>query len=133
MEPAVNDPRFTTSLAEQFSLERLRFALQQVIPAEMASHVDIEFLEDQFIMGIRALVHLEVLGERLGPQTATARASADFTMPDGWWQHWKQDHRTRWYARWIVRRWPIRMRSTTRWANVKIDIERFRTFPHSTI
>lgn len=131
MGPHVTDPRFGS--IEQFSLERLKFALQQVVPAEMLRHTNIRFVEDDLTHGIIVGLRTEILGERLGPQKAHGQTTVEFTMPDGWWQHWKEDHRTRWYARWIIRRWPIRIRMVSRHGRVEVDIERFRVFPHSTI
>lgn len=46
--------------------------------------------------------------------TKATRVEQDVTVavpvPDGWWQHWRHDHRNAWWYRWAIRRWPVRTR-----------------------
>lgn len=57
---------------------------------------DHDFLRDQVIYGLVRRV-------------ATWQPAAELTVPEDWWQAWKNAHKDRWYGRWIARRWPPRM------------------------
>lgn len=61
----------------------------------------------------------------LAGKIASGTREFTFEFPATWRDHWKRDHATRWYARWIVRRWPARM---TVHRNV-IDFKQYAAYP----
>lgn len=112
-------------------LDKLRVAATMAITHEVSASVasSLEVVIDHQIDRTVYALTAQVLGQRVDRQTANGTATAYFEYPATWWQHWKRDHQRAWYARWLVRRWPVRFAQTQRLATVSVDIERYRTFP----
>lgn len=78
-----------------------------------------------------------VLVDALPPETVTSRQRVTFEVPASTWQMWKARHASRWYARRLVVRWPVRYeadpdgRGTD--AVCTLDLERFRAYPRARV
>lgn len=125
------------SRVERVVLERLKLQVRKHLPREVAARITLTTVEGRTFSDYLAdtlLVELasEVLGERVDEQTVVSSAAVEFASPSSWWQHWKADHAGAWYARWLVRRWPVRNRAAVRTARVSVNVERLRTYPNIT-
>jgi hypothetical protein len=79
----------------------------------------------------------KVLVDELPPEQVTARQRVTYEVPASTWQIWKKRHASRWYARRIVARWPVRYEPDPDGRGVDavctFDLERFRAYPRAKV
>lgn len=98
---------------QSIALQRLEVASQKRIWTGNAARFDIvQQIADDLILGLRTYVWTEVI------QDETVTLKAEFFCPATWWQHFKQ----RWFAAWMLKRWPVAMTVTK-----KEESHRFKT------
>lgn len=124
----------TSPLYTEVQLEKLKVAAQAAIPRGVmeleAERIGI--LDDLF----RSLVYRlkgYVLAERLPPETVSDSRDVTFDVPASWWQHWKQSHAAAWYARWLVKRRPVKHHRVVKRVALTVDLERYRTYPEARV
>lgn len=125
-KPQIDVNRVGTLIAE-------RFALLTDVSPDVLHGVQIEQLEQYLADSIAVRISTDVYGEKLQPETAAATRS----VPATWWQHYRFAHRSAWWLRWHVKRWPIRTSQITLtatwdnwvmypWAQLRFPVEERR-------
>ncbi len=117
---------------EVIELKFKRFALQQVVDEEVFASVDAS-LERALYGGVAMQLAMHVLTDDLPPEHVAQRKMVYHDWPHTAWQMWKRDHRTRWYARWLVKRWPVTYSSVGKHVTCEFDLERFRGYPQAQV
>ncbi len=105
----IDETALTTLVAERFA------QIMHVTP-EMLYGVEIQTAHHVLADSLAVRLAKDVYGEKLRPETAHASAS----VPATWWQHYRFAHRSAWWLRWHVKRWPIRLEQiemTATWDN----------------
>lgn len=108
-EAAFLEPHFTTLVAE-------RFAIRTGVPAYMLEGVEVAAMHDMLADNLAIRLAKDVYGEKLRPEEAKTEVS----VPATWWQHYRFEHRSAWWLRWHVKRWPVRLsriEMTATWDN----------------
>lgn len=122
-----------------YTVEQLVFAVRRHLGVPRMSEKVGEFTQQQLKLEVAAdheLRHLimsletRVLGKRLEPLQFVERTPVPFSYPETWFQHVKQDLPGRLGA-YVRERWPVRVKTTWRTAEVNIDARRAALFPES--
>lgn len=138
--PEVRKPKwdpYETTYAEhqeQFDLKKLAYthlisqgffetAMERREPA-LYAHV-----ADQFMVEVRATM----MGKRIPSHTITRSAPFSVDVFDSPWQHFKANHETSWWLRWLTRRRPVRTHKVTRTATLTATWEQFVGYPWQDI
>ncbi|MCZ4509964.1 hypothetical protein O3Q52_17515 [Streptomyces sp. ActVer] len=123
-------------ISSEVALTFKRYALQQVVNAELNLEVDASIREHiwgDMVYQLKAAV----LADELPPETFTARDRVTYEVPASTWQMWKKRHARRWYARRLVARWPVRYEPDPdhRGAHAvcTFNLERWRAYPQSKV
>lgn len=100
---------------KRVALERLQMANRAEIQPSIGNGARFDILTricDNLIIELRSYIWTEVI------QDETATLKVEFSCPADWWQHFKQ----RWFAAWMLKRWPVAMTVTK-----KEESHRFKT------
>lgn len=117
---------------ESVYLAKVKRVVATHLGPSVASTLDVS-LERTLVGTLAVRLTAEVLTDQLPPKTVEQTRVVEFETPATWWQHWKLDHATSWYAGWLVRRRPVRMRRENRALTLSVNLERFRHYPQSTV
>jgi hypothetical protein len=94
---------------------------------------DVAALPDFLFGQVTFQFRTKILADDLPPVTLTERHRVRYEVPASTWQMWKMRHGRRWYARWLVTRWPVRYEPDPagRGADAvcTFNLERYRTYP----
>lgn len=128
-------PGFST---ETITLKFKQFAARILVAEDVLLFANAEVRVQEEVFGQLAYqLRTRVLTDDLPPQEFTAQTAVVFEVPASTWQMWKKRHATRWYARRLVARWPVRYepdpdgRGTT--AICTASLERFRAYPRAQV
>lgn len=124
---------------DRILLEQLLYGMQQRVDLGpgLQQTLQLETIKDEYEhMYLRLSARL--LAHQLGGETIERRADlrVEYSYPATWWQMWKSQYQFRWYARWLVKRWPVRyvkpvvVEDT---ATLRVDVKDYATFPKATI
>jgi hypothetical protein len=91
------------------TLVRQKLSLMYGLSPDLVDEVSAEDLNSILARQIVLRIRGHVFGEQLPPHSETR----SIHIPDGWREHWRWDHRERWWMRGWVRRRPIRLREVT--------------------
>jgi hypothetical protein len=83
------------------------------------------YLENEFMASIRATM----MGKEIPPHTITRSAPFSVDVFDSPWQHFKANHESSWWLRWLTRRRPVRTHKVTRTATFTATWEQFVGYP----
>lgn len=111
------------------TLQRLIHKVHRAFPANMLSTFDVELIPDHAGRAMVAELHAAVWAEALPPERIDRRVTVTFDVPASWWQHFKHDHRSRWWLRRLVAARPVRRVTHKRTATFSVDLRRYRTYP----
>jgi hypothetical protein len=127
------DP-FVSELREVV-LERLRVEHSQAVARSLIESARIEQrprmlyqIADALIIAMSA----HVLADRLAPEIIRERKVFRWNVPASGWQQWKANHGAKLPA-WFLRRWPVRFVEHVHTGEVAVRLDRFWTFPESTV
>jgi hypothetical protein len=111
-----------------------RYAQQFVMDEGLLLDVDTSVRREIF-GGFMLQLRTQILTDNLPPRRFTARQRVRYEVPTSSWQMWKKRHGHRWYARWLVRRRPVRYEPDPHGrgadAVCTFDLERYRTYPRA--
>lgn len=122
---------------ETISLNWKRFASQMAVSEEFLSDAEVSVAQDHILGRLVYQLRVQVLTDDLPPEQFTAQSRVTFEVPASTWQMWKKRHASRWYARRLVARWPVRYepdpdgRGTD--ATCTANLERFRAYPRARV
>jgi hypothetical protein len=74
-----------------------------------------------------------LLAEKLPPERVETTEQVRWQTPDGWWQTLRHQYRQRWWVRWSLGRWPVRMQQHERTVGLRVDLDRWQTFPRAQV
>lgn len=124
--------------AEQIALAFKRYAAQVAVAEDVFLHdADIRVQQEMVFGQLLFQLRTKILTDDLPPEQFTAQSQVAFEVPASTWQMWKKRHASRWYARRIVTRWPVRYepdpdgRGTT--AICTANLERWRAYPQARV
>jgi len=109
---------------KQRVLNRQEVGTYGVISRYVFQNANYNVIEDE-LTGLMVRLVSEVLTEHIVSETQTA----ELDVPASWWQHFKQDHRDRWFMRRFVRRWPV---AYTTW-QTEVRFSRYATYPNADV
>lgn len=127
-------PGFST---EAIVLNWKRFSSQVAVAEEFLADAEVSIAQDYVLGQLVYQLRTKVLTDDLPPEQFTAQTAVAFEVPASTWQMWKKRHASRWYARRLVARWPVRYeadpdgRGTT--AVCTASLERFRAYPRARV
>jgi hypothetical protein len=96
------------------TLVRQKLTLMYGLDPDLVDEISSSELNPMLAHNIVLRIRGHVFGEQLPPHSETRTVH----IPDGWREHWRWDHRDRWWMRSWVRRCPIRLREVTITANM---------------
>jgi hypothetical protein len=105
-------------------LQIVKVQAHQIIPdyvARTANFTMHEQVGGDMLLGLSA----EVLRDHIVDETQTVTLET----PATWWQHFKADHRDRLGFRWLIKRFPIRWETWTKY----VTFERYYDYPDAAI
>jgi len=109
-----------------------RFAIEEGLLLDMDVRVQREMF-GHFAVQFRA----KILADDLPPEQVTARQRVAYEVPASTWQNISRCHASRWYARRLVARWPVRYEPDPdgRGADAvcTFELERFRAYPQANV
>jgi hypothetical protein len=119
------------------SLDWKRFYSQMAVAEEFLADAEVSAAQDYVLGNLVYRLRAKILTDDLPPEEFTAQTSVTFEVPASTWQMWKKRHASRWYARRLVARWPVRYepdpdgRGTT--AVCTASLARFRAYPRAKV
>lgn len=119
---------------EEIVLVFKKFAQQSLIDEGITSDVDLQVVKE--IFGGQALrMVAQIMCEDLPPEKVTRSKWVEFPpVPLSAWHMWKEQNRFKWYARWIVKRWPVKYQERQGVEiTLSLNLERFRAYPQAKI
>lgn len=121
----------TIALAVKRHVQQFAVAEELLLDFDVSIHRDI--FTDQCLFQLRT----KILTDDLPPETFTARQHVTYEIPASTWQMWKKRHTHRWYARRLVRRWPVRYEPDPETRGTEVvctfNLERYRTYPRARV
>lgn len=112
-------------------LEQLRLQASEYIGQDVLQSLELRTLEDVITRGLVVQLRALVLADRHGTQDVSTTETFAVDLPATWWQHWKMDHDNRWWAGWLVRRWPTRYETYRDERKLTATFTAFTLFPRS--
>lgn len=126
---------------ERVAMQFRKFGQQIAVDAGIMAELNISVSQDAAMSWMRDEIMVRVMAkfltDDLPPETVVKSTRVDVEIPTSTWQMWKLGHADKWYARRLVKRWPVQYgphpegRQVT--ATCEFNLERYRAYPKARV
>lgn len=114
-------------------LEKMKFYAQQYVQEHLAVDAGLEIVTEHALNALCYRLTAEIFADKLPPEKITRTTNMSVEVPATWWQHWKEDHKDKWYGRWIYERYGVDTRTIVEEYELTVDLKRWQTYPEAKI
>lgn len=115
---------------ENIELRWDKYIAHLEVPAELLDNTKAKVYGSEALLNVYLLrVQTDILCDDLEPEEVEAIETVLFWFPATTWQMFKKNNAERWFMRWFIKRWPIRMHGERKTVTLNATIRRRDIYP----